>query len=233
MRLVAAYCSAIYTGRGDTKLGNALRAIMIKADGSVSIHNDVSNKPLNYMKEATFTESFDEEGKLVWTFDQRKESLQITLHEIVSDFEVPLVTDDEGLERDGTEAHLQEWLSENLDALGEGHTLVGREFPTGDGPVDLFVSHESGQHYAVEVKRIAILSSVYQVKRYVDALNSPQVVDEQSSDEEGDEPPDYGEVKGVIAALDIRPKAAALAEKRGIKLITLPADWKESRKGNL
>lgn len=221
MRLVAAHCSAIYTGRGDTKLGKALRAIMIKEDGSVSIHNDVGNKPLNYMKNASFTESI-EDGTLVWTFDQRKESLRIEIHEIVSDIDVPLVQHDEGLIRDGTEAQLQEWLADNLHVFGEGYELVGREFPTGNGPVDLFVRNTvDNQHYAVEVKRVAILSAVYQVKRYVDALNSP------TEQEEGVQDPQFGKVKGIMAALDIRPKAEELATKRGIRTVTLPAYWRD------
>lgn len=223
MRLIAAHCSAIYTGRGDTKLGKALRAIMLKEDGSVSIHNDVGNKPLNYMKNATLTESI-EDGTLVWTFDQRKESLRIEIHEIVSDIDVPLVQYDEGLIRDGTEAQLQEWLADNLHVFGEGYELVGREFPTGNGPVDLFVhSKVDNQYYAVEVKRVAILSAVYQVKRYVDALNSPTGEGEDAKD------PAFGEVKGIMAALDIRPKAEELATKRGIRTVTLPAYWRDEK----
>ena len=48
MRLIVARCSAIYSGRLDTVLPEALRLIMVKADGSVLLHADSGGyKPLN------------------------------------------------------------------------------------------------------------------------------------------------------------------------------------------
>ena len=41
MRLVVARCSATYSGRIDTVLPEALRLIMVKADGSVLLHADM------------------------------------------------------------------------------------------------------------------------------------------------------------------------------------------------
>lgn len=212
MRVVVAECSAIYTGRGDTRLSRGVRAILIKEDGSVSIHNEVGNKPLNYMKCATLSESYTDDA-FVWTFDTRHESLRIELHQIVSDFNVPLIAEDPGLVRDGTENQLQEWLAENVHLLGEGYTLVQREYPTGNGPVDLLVLDEEERPVAVEVKRVAMLGAVDQVRRYVEALKS----------NDGDE---WAETTGMIAALDIRPRTLELAQKRGISTFTIPAYWR-------
>jgi len=48
MRLIVARCSAVYSGRLDTVLPEALRLLMIKEDGSVLIHADSGGyKPLN------------------------------------------------------------------------------------------------------------------------------------------------------------------------------------------
>jgi hypothetical protein len=48
MRLIVARCSAIYSGRLDTVLPEALRLIMVKADGSLLLHADAGGyKPLN------------------------------------------------------------------------------------------------------------------------------------------------------------------------------------------
>ena len=46
---------------------------------------------------------------------------------------------DPGLVKDGVEAHLQMLLAEHVAALGDGWSLVRREFPTPIGPVDLHV----------------------------------------------------------------------------------------------
>ena len=50
MRLVIASCSVDYVGRLEAHLPKADRLIMVKADGSVSIHaDDRAYKPLNWM----------------------------------------------------------------------------------------------------------------------------------------------------------------------------------------
>lgn len=229
MRVVVANCSATYAGRGDTKLGRAVRAIIIKADGSVSIHNDAGNKPLNYMKQAEFSETMLPSGELVWVFDARQESLSIVITEILADNETELVREDEGLIRDGTEAHLQAWIADNPSCLGEGFTLIQREFPTGNGPVDLLVRDAEGLPVAVEVKRVAMLGAVYQSKRYVDAIKSEYGAGVGEKDElpaavldAGFTPDEWRLTRGIIAAIDVRPKTSALAEKRNIQTVTVP-----------
>lgn len=219
MKLVVAECSAIYSGRGDTTLARGRRAIMIKGDGSVSIHNDVGNKPLNYMKQPTFSETLNSDGERVWTFDARHESLSITLHQVVLETVMDLIGEhDPGLVRDGTEDQLQAWIAEHPEVLGEGFSLVKREYPTENGPVDLLVLDNMGLPVAVEVKRVAMLGAVDQARRYMDALKSQPYNPEL--------PFDLTRTRAMIAAVDIRPKTIALAEKRGIALRTIPSDWK-------
>lgn len=214
MRIVIADCSVVYTGRGDTRMNPAVRAIIIKDDGAVSIHNDASNKPLNYMgKGNVFTEEYGEDEP-IWMFDTRKENLTITMHQIISDTSFELAEEDEGLIRDGTEDQLQAWLSENPTALGGNYELVQREFQTGAGPVDLLVKDESGAFIAVEVKRVAMLTAVDQVNRYVNAIR---------------EMAGYENVRGMVAALDIRPKTELLAVKRSVECHVIDEDWKVYR----
>lgn len=125
MKLTIAECSAVYSGRGDSTLARGLRAILIKSDGSVSIHNDNSNKPLNYMKTASQTVSRNSEGEEVWSFDARHETLSITIHQLYSSFEEQLLdkTTEPGLKADGTEAQLQQWLFENLESWAMASSL--------------------------------------------------------------------------------------------------------------
>lgn len=213
MRIIVAKLSVVYSGRGDTYLAPAVRALIIKPDGSVSIHNAVGNKPLNYMgagNELTVVKR--RSGRQLWSFDTRKESIQVTLHHIISDVECNLDLDSPVLERDGTESQLQAWLSENVEVLGAGFMFGAREYPTGAGAVDLLVADAGGVPVVVEVKRVAMLGAVDQVRRYVSALR----------EQEG-----FEDVRGVIAALDIRPKTLALAEKHGIECVTVPDDWRQ------
>ena len=217
MRVVVADCSAIYTGRGDTQLPRGVRVLVIKLDGSVSIHNDVGNKPLNYMKGAVFSESFSD-GCRVWHFDTRRESLAVTVYGVFSDVFHNLIEDDPGLVRDGTEGQLQVWLSENVHVFGVGYSLVGREFSTGNGPVDLLLLDGDLRPVSVEVKRVAMIGAVDQSRRYLDALRDRPFEDCGI---------DFSDVRGVIAALDIRPKTVDYAKRHGIGLVTVPSFWRD------
>lgn len=215
MRTVVALCSVKYAGRGDTSLDSAVRAILVKADGSVSIHNDKGNKPLNYMGAGcVHSETVADDGGIVWFFDTRKESLIITLHEVYSDVTVGL---DEGtveLVRDGTESHLQKWLSEHPEeTFGPGWRFLEREFKTGVGGLDLLMADPDGVPVAVEVKRTATPNSVYQVIRYVDAMRGIE---------------GFENVYGLVVAVDLRPNMVTLAEKKNIITVTVPPFWRNS-----
>lgn len=231
MQVIVAECSAIYSGRGDSTLARGLRAIFIKSDGSVSIHNDNSNKPLNYMKTASKVISNNDEGEEVWTFDARHESLRITLHKIYNSFEEQLLSkeDEPGLTRDGTEAHLQEWLFANPSAMGPGFVSIEREFNTGAGAVDILAITPDGTPVAVEVKRVAMLGAVDQVQRYVESMKllpNKFITDPLSGE--------LIELKfentiGLVAALDLRPKMLILADKRGVPTVEIPAYWRPEK----
>src|ERR671917_276402 len=64
MRLIVARCAVDYTGRLTAHLPEALRLIVVKADGSVLVHADAGGyKPLNWMTPPTVIE--EEERRIV------------------------------------------------------------------------------------------------------------------------------------------------------------------------
>jgi hypothetical protein len=214
MRLIVARCSAIYSGRLDTVLPEALRLIMVKADGSVLLHADAGGyKPLNWMTPPTVIEETAVDGETAATMVVRKyagkteDRLTITLHEVLSDVEhdMGLPDGDAGLAKDGVEAHLQELLAEQPHWCGEGLRLVRREWPTDIGPVDLMCRDTEDEWVAVEIKRVGTIESVEQITRYLERLRSD---------------PQFANCRGVLAAQSIKPQARVLAESRGI-------DWVE------
>ena len=217
MRLVIARCSVDYVGRLDAHLPSALRLILVKADGSVSIHaDDRAYKPLNWMtppctirEQAVVDIDGEDTGDELWIVENPKgEQLRITVEEIVSDTNVEL-GEDPGLVKDGVEAHLQELLAEHISTLGDGFTLVRREYPTAIGPVDLLAKDADGKTVAVEVKRRGGIDGVEQLSRYVELLNRDSVL---------------RPVQGVFAAQEIKPQARTLAEDRGFRCIVLDYD---------
>ena len=207
MRLIVARCEVRYSGRLDALLPEALRLIMIKADGSVLLHADAGGyKPLNWMTPPTVVE---EQGEPPQTLVVRKHAgktedrLEITLSEVLSDVSHDMgpSTDDAGLAKDGVEAHLQELLAEQPHWCGEGLRLVRREWPTDIGPVDLMCRDAEDEWVAVEIKRVATIESVEQITRYLERLRAD---------------PQFASCRGILAAQTIKPQARVLAESRGI-----------------
>ena len=212
MRLVIARCSVDYEGRLSAHLPMATRLILVKSDGSVSIHaDDRAYKPLNWMSPPCRTVvEVDEAGVGTWTVSHTKtgDRLLISVEEVLHDTEHQLGVDP-GLQKDGVEAHLQKLLSEHIETLGAGWRLVRREFGTAIGPVDILARDGSGGTVAIEIKRRGEIDGVEQLTRYLELLNRD---------------PNLAPVQGVFAAQEIKPQAKVLAEDRGIRCVTLDYD---------
>ena len=199
MRLVIARCSVDYVGRLDAHLPMADRLLLLKADGSVSVHaDDRAYKPLNWMTppctlEESEIKDIDGEptGEYLWLVENKKgDQLRITIEEIHQDIQAEL-GEDPGLVKDGVEAHLQELLAEHITTLGKGYTLVRREYPTAIGPVDLMAQDASKGYVAVEIKRRGEIDGVEQLTRYLELLNRDDLL---------------APVQGVFAAQAIKPQ---------------------------
>jgi RecB family endonuclease NucS len=206
VRLVIATCTVDYAGRLAAHLPPATRLLMVKADGSVSVHSDgKAYKPLNWMTGPCDLKA--EPGLWVVT-NTKGETLTITIHEVHLDVEREM-GEEPGLQKDGVEAHLQELLAANPWVLAAGLRLMKREYPTDIGPVDLLCRDAEGQVVAVEIKRRGEIDGVEQLARYVERL-----------DLDGRLRP----VRGLFAAQQIKPQAKVLAAARGIECVEVDYD---------
>ena len=205
-----AQCRVDYLGRLTAHLPSARRLLLIKADGSVSIHaDDRAYKPLNWMSPPCTLTEVAQGDQPVWVVENKLgEQLRITIEEIEHDSSHELGIDP-GLVKDGVEAHLQELLAEHIELLGEGYTLVRREYMTAIGPVDILCRDAQGGSVAVEIKRRGEIDGVEQLTRYLELLNRDSLL---------------APVAGVFAAQQIKPQARTLAGDRGIRCLTLDYD---------
>jgi endonuclease len=204
MRLIVARCEVRYSGRLDALLPEAVRLIMVKADGSVLIHADAGGyKPLNWMTPPTVIE--ESPGRMVVRkrAGATEDRLEIDLRAIVSEVSHALEPDP-ALTKDGVEADLQRLLAEQPHWCGDGFTLVRREWPTDIGPVDLMCRDEQEQWVAVEIKRVAGIDAVEQLTRYLERIHAD---------------PAFADCRGVLAAQHIKPQARTLAQARGIECV--------------
>ncbi|MGL5405587.1 MAG: endonuclease NucS [Propionibacteriaceae bacterium] len=223
VRLVIARCQVDYAGRLTAHLPMAHRLILIKSDGSVSIHaDDRAYKPLNWMsppctlKELPVPEVTEDavvgETQLahLWEVTGKDgDTLLISIAEIFHDSQHELGIDP-GLQKDGVEAHLQELLADNPQTFGQGWSLVRREYMTAIGPVDLLCRNEVGEYVAVEIKRRGEIDGVEQLTRYLELLNRDPLLGKN--------------VKGIFAAQAIKPQAKTLANDRGISCVVVDYD---------
>jgi len=202
VRLLVARCEVRYTGRLTAVLPEAVRLLILKADGSVLVHDDAGGyKPLNWMTGPTFTEEL---GDVVVVRKAKTEDvLEIRLVEVLSDV-VHDMGESAALQKDGAERDLQELLAAAPSVLGEGMTLVKREWPTEVGPVDLMCRDEYGAWVAVEIKRIGTIEAVEQLTRYLGFIR---------------EDPAKAGCRGVLAAQTLKPQAVALAESRDMRCV--------------
>jgi hypothetical protein len=198
MRLLVARCEVHYTGRLTATLPEAVRLLVFKADGSVLVHDDAGGyKPLNWMTPPSVIE--ETADAIVVRKLKGEDRLEIRLAEVLSD-----VSHDMGesaaLQKDGVERHLQEELAARPEVLGEGLSLVRREWPTDIGPVDLMCRDGDGAWIAVEIKRIGTIDAVEQLCRYLERI-------------------EVDGCRGILAAQAIKPQARTLAEARGIDCV--------------
>jgi RecB family endonuclease NucS len=204
--LVVARCSVEYAGRLAAHLPEAVRLIMVKADGCVAVHSDGgAYKPLNWMTAPNTLREAPDRWEVV---NPKGERLVITIGEVFFDLTYAF-GDDPGLVKDGVEAHLQELLAASPTVLGHGMTLVRREYPTAIGPIDIVCRDAQGTVVAIEVKRRGELDGVEQLARYVERLRLDSSL---------------GEIRGMFVAQVVKPQARVLAEARGLRWLEVDYD---------
>ncbi|RYN06984.1 Endonuclease NucS [Bifidobacterium animalis subsp. lactis] len=221
MRIIVADCCAEYTGRLSASLPLAKRVLLIKADNSLLIFSEIgSYKPLNWMlspctiKDVTPQDADDDPAtptpeKIIRVQSTKtNDVLEVTLQHIYSD-ETYDLGEDPGLRKDGVEDHLQRYLAEQIERIGEGAKLVRREYPTAIGPVDIMAIDADGTHVAIEIKRHGGIDGVEQLTRYCELLNRDPLL---------------APVRGIFAAQTITPQAQVLAKDRGFDCLLLDYD---------
>ncbi len=218
MRVVIATCSVDYAGRLNAHLPLATRLLIEKNDGSLLIHSDGgSYKPLNWMSPPCVIDSIepDEPAKKagvteLWRVTHQKtaDTLVVSIHEIHSDIHHDL-GEDPGLIKEGVESELQRLVAGQLGSIGDGLSLIRREYPTAIGPIDVLARSDDGQTVAIEIKRRGEIDGVEQLTRYRELL---------------DRDPHLRPVRAVFAAQEITPQARTLATDRGIDCVVLDYD---------
>ncbi|MAE13506.1 endonuclease NucS [Candidatus Woesearchaeota archaeon] len=197
--ILTGLCSVEYDGRAESYLPEGERVILIKSDNSLQIHQPTGNTPVNYMKEGATHSFYEEGGNLVIRSSLEKERLLITVLK-VHDLITRKLQDGQGIQLQGNEKDMSDYIYANPDVIEDGFKPLSREEHTKYGFIDVFGNDRDGNLVVVECKRFkADPSAATQLRRYVEKIKKSKGV---------------SKVRGVLVA----PKIS----KNGLVMLT---DW--------
>ncbi|MCY0859541.1 MAG: endonuclease NucS [Sulfolobaceae archaeon] len=204
--VIFADCSINYVGRATSKADNASRLIILKSDGTVIVHESTKREPLNWQPPGTEVSVFLIDGNLIIRATRRrpKEVLEIFLKKIyyitssyINDGEFQIV---------GRELDIVDKVIKNPWIIEDGFKVIGREYATPYGKIDLLGVDSRGNYVVIEFKRAkAGLQAVSQLYRYY--MYFVEI---------------YGsKVRGILVAPDITSHALDLLKKLGLEFLKL------------
>ena len=202
-------CAVEYEGRASSHLGPGDRLVVLKPDGTVLVHTDEGQQPVNwqppgYTQEASVAEGefriesrrSTPEERLVVTFDSVRQ---------VATFDV---TDAEDLALSGTEEDLRQRILDDPDLVEAGFTPLATERETPAGAVDIYGEDDAGATVVVELKRRRVgPDAAGQLSRYVEALERDLHAD--------------AEVRGILVSPSVTERARKLLAEKGLEFVSL------------
>jgi RecB family endonuclease NucS len=217
-------CSVEYDGRASSSLGAGDRLLVCKPDGSVLVHTDEGQQPVNWQPPGCTVEPALVDASASATDDDRlrvrserstpAEELVVTFHAVaqVSAYDA---VDSEELALTGTEADLRERVLAEPSLVEPGFTPLATERETPAGAVDIYGEDADGRTVVLELKRRRVgPDAVGQLSRYVDALRRDRHAD--------------AEIRGVLVAPSVTDRARQLLAEEGLEFVSLePPDDEE------
>ncbi|HIH09129.1 MAG TPA: DUF91 domain-containing protein [Candidatus Diapherotrites archaeon] len=206
MITIFGHCCADYNGRATSRLAQGKRLVLIKGDGSVSIHQNRLVRPTNYMVNTKIACEIGE-GCLILKANKKKpdESLTINFTEICEikcyDMEI---TDD--LRLSGSERDLNDLLMQDLSMIEPGLVPINQQQHFRKGVADIVAQDRDGHFVVIELKRRqADFASVTQLSRYMKEVEKLKGI----------------KTRGILLAPDIRKNARELLEQLGLEFAKL------------
>lgn len=207
--IVIGECSVKYEGRASSHLPQGKRLLIIKADGSVSIHENRLIRPTNYMMDATIFcgEKDTSEGKQLVLEAKKlkpKETITVNFTSILDahNYDLPESSD---LRLTGSERELNDALMEDLSFLEAGLKPINQQHYFNKGICDIVAEDSRGRLVIIELKRRqADYNSVTQLKRYADEVKKLKGI----------------ETRGILLAPSIRKTALTLLKQYGLEFFS-------------
>ncbi len=202
--IIVGECAVEYRGRASSTLPFGKRLVLIKADLSVSIHENRLIRPTNYMVDAIISCEEKENGKELVLLAKKlnpKETITTTFTQIldIHQYDLPMSND---LRLTGSEKELNDALMDDLSFLESGLKPINQQQVFRKGICDIVAEDAKGKLVVIELKRRqADYSAVTQLKRYADEVKKMKGI----------------ETRGILLAPSIRKTALELLKQYGLE----------------
>ena len=210
-RLVTLFgrCTVDYDGRASSTLGLGDRHVMCKPDGSILVHTDEGQQPVNWQPPGCTQTVVVEDDRLLLDSERSTPEEQLTVaFERVGQASTFAVNDATELSLDGTEEDLRNRVLDEPDLVEPGFTPLATERGTAAGAIDIFGEDADGRTVAIELKRKRVgPDAVGQLDRYVDALRRDLH--------------DDADVRGILVSPSVTDRARELLERNGLEFVSL------------
>jgi len=208
-------CTVEYDGRAASTLGPGDRHLMLKPDGSVLVHTEEGQQPVNWQPPGC-THEVSVTGNRLRLRSERTTPREELLVEFESvGHAAAFDARDEGeFALSGTEADLRERILEDPGLIEPGFTPLATERDTAAGAVDVYGEDERDRVVVLELKRRRVgPDAVGQLRRYVDALRRELHADT--------------EVRGILVAPSVTDRARRLLAEQGLEFVALGPEAEE------
>ena len=205
-------CRVEYDGRASSSLAPGDRLVVLKPDGTVLVHTDEGQQPVNWQPPGCTHEVDTDDGRFVVRSRRNspKEELVVSFERVAHAAAYETV-DAAELALTGTEADLRERILDEPLLIEPGFEPRATERETPAGAVDIYGEDADGNVVVVELKRRRVgPDAVSQLNRYVAALERDLHTGTT--------------VRGVLVAPSVTDTAARLLDERGLEFVSLAPD---------
>ncbi len=199
-------CTVDYHGRATSKLPKGKRLVLIKGDGSVSIHQNRLVRPANYMMGTQISCEITE-GAFMLRASKAKPAEKLTVvFSGLDDLRRYGIEQTNDLRLSGSERDLNELLMQDLSMIEPGLMPVNQQQHFRKGICDIVAQDREGNFVVIELKRReADYAGVTQLQRYMKEVERMKGI----------------KTRGILLAPGIRKNAKELLGQLGLEFAKL------------
>ncbi len=206
MIIILAQCHVEYEGRARSRLEKGDRLILIKKDGTFTIHQELNLDPVNWQAPGCKNRVLLNDNQVVLHSKKTKPNEEINVYlDTIYTATYYNCIDTKDLEIRGYEKHMVDLAWEKPELIEKGFRPTRREYQTDNGFIDLMGNDKDGKLMILEFKsRRAGTNAVKQLKGYIECFMDNKEF-----------------VRGIIVAPEITDNALELLESLQMEFIAM------------